>query len=163
MRDSGRTAVAIVAIGAVAGLLMVATEFSTVAAVHVISGGESCETQVVEPAQRDRCELSGFERHGGAFLILGLVTAAMAWGAGVGQSRPAAAALVAIGVLVLAITLLLDLPKTNEAGAIRPNFEGASGVAGNGFYYELAGGVLAVAAGGLRLASQSESNPSRRP
>jgi hypothetical protein len=163
MRESGRTAVAILAIGAVAGLLMVAAEFSTVAAVHVISGGESCETQVVEPDQRDRCELSGFERHGGAFLILGVVTAAMAWGAGIGRSRPAAAALVAIGVLVIAITLLLDLPKTNETGAISPNFEGAGGVAGSGFYFELAGGVMAVAAGGLRLVSETEGNPSRRP
>jgi hypothetical protein len=161
MRESGRLATAVVAVAAVAGVLMVASEFSTVAAVHVISGGESCKTQVIDPAQRDRCELSGFERHGGAVLVLGLLTLAMGWGAGVGASRPAAVALVAIGVLVIGITLILDLPKTHQTGAISTNFEDAAGVAGTGFYFELIGGALALVAGGARLALEDTTERPR--
>ena len=79
-----------------------ATEFSTVASVEVAN--TSCEViQDSDPDLADRCELSGFERrrrvppHALAALI-----AAMAWGAGLGGSRPAAVALVVLGALVLA-------------------------------------------------------------
>ncbi len=137
---------AITAVGIVAALLLVATEFTAVASVDVASG--SCEViQDTDPALADRCELSGLERNGGSFLLLALLCGVMAWGAGVGGSRPAAFALVAVGVLVLGWTLLVDLPVTNETGALGRNFEGASASAGPGFTLELVAGVLALAAG----------------
>ena len=52
--------------------------------------------------------------------------AAMGWGAGIGGSRPAAVALVALGVAVLAWALLVDLPVTDETGALGSSFEGAA-------------------------------------
>lgn len=129
-----------------AALLLVATEFTAVASVDVANG--SCEViQDTDPALADRCELSGLERNGGSFLLLAVLCAVMAWGAGVGGSRPAAAALVAVGVLVLGWALLVDLPVTNETGALGRNFEGASASAGPGFTLELVAGVLALAAG----------------
>ena len=64
----------------------------------------------------------------------------MAWGAGVGGSRPAAAALVAVGVVVLGIALLVDLPVTDETGAIGRNFEGATAAAGPASALELVAG-----------------------
>ena len=138
-------------LGAVA--LLVAAEFTTVAAVEV--AGDSCEViSDSEPELAERCELSGFERNGGAFLLLAALTAVMAWGAGIGASRPAAAALLLIGVLVLAWTLLVDLPVTRETGAIGRNFEGASGSAGLGLWLELAAGGLAVLAGLTGLLSE---------
>ena len=162
MRESGRLALAVTAIGAVAGVLMVATEFSTVTWVDVAN--QSCEViNDANPDLADRCKLSGFERHGGAFVLLGLFAILMAWGAGIGASRPAAMALVATGLVVLGVGLLRDLPEGGRTGAIGPRFAGAEGRKGTGLYLELAGGFLAVIAGGLRLASEGESDPSRRP
>ena len=136
--------------GATAAGLLVAVEFTTVASVRV--EGTSCVViSDSEPELADRCELSGFERNGGSFLLLAALVLAMAWGAGVGGSRAAAAALVAIGVLVLAWALLVDLPVTRETGAIGRSFAGASGEAGPGLALELAAGALAVGAGAAAL------------
>jgi hypothetical protein len=133
----------------VAGLLLVLTEFSTIASVDVASG--SCEViNDASPENADRCELSGFERHGGSFILLGILAAAMAWGAGIGGSRPAAVALIAVGLLVLAWSLALDLPETDEEGILR-TYEGARGSAGAGLTIELVAGGLALAAGACGL------------
>ena len=148
LQDSDPRSIAILAVGILAALLIFVSEFTTIAAVDVAEN--DCEV-IANLDERDRCSLSGFERHGGAFLLIGLFAAAMAWGAGAGQSRPAAVALVAIGVLVGVIALALDLPETGETGAIGRNFEGAEGERGFGFYLEIAGGLLAAAAGIMAL------------
>jgi hypothetical protein len=143
-------AIGVTAAGLVAAVLLVVTEFSVVASVDVASG--SCEViQDTNAELADRCELSGFERNGGSFLLVAALTAAMAWGAGMGGSRPAAFALVAVGVAVLAWALLVDLPETNETGALGRNFEGATAAAGPGLTIELVAGALALAAGAVRL------------
>lgn len=112
----------------------------------------SCEViNDSDPALADRCELSGLERNGGAFLLLALLTAVMAWGGGLGGSRPAAAALLLVGVLVLTWALLVDLPVTDESGALGHNFEGATSAAGPGLTLEIAAGALLVGAGLLGL------------
>jgi hypothetical protein len=144
---------AILLLALVAALLLSAAELSTIAAVDV--AGDSCEViNDSSPELADRCELSGFERHGGALLLLALLAA----GAGVlaqrREDRTAATALVAIGVVALAITLCGDLPETSETGAIGRDFDGATAKAGLGFFLELTGGVLCLLAGVLGLASQ---------
>jgi hypothetical protein len=147
---------ALTAVGLLAGLLLVITEFSTIASVQM-EGGANCE--VINDSDRalaDRCSLSGFERHGGAFILLGLMTGAMAWGAGMGRSRPAGVALLAIGALVIALALALDLPQTSKTGAIGRNFEGAEGKPGIGLYLELVAGVLAAGAGLVTLTRRSD-------
>jgi hypothetical protein len=137
----------------VAGLLLIVAEFSTVASVKV--EGESCQVLYdTRPELADRCSLSGFERHGGALLLLGLV----AVGAGFFARRPGATAsagavLLAVGVLTLGLALIGDLPVTNETGAIGLDFDGATASAGLGFYLELIGGALALLAGVLALTS----------
>jgi hypothetical protein len=134
----------------VAAVLLVATEFSTVASVKV--SNTSCEViQDADPGLADRCSLSGFERNGGSFLLVAGLMVVMGWGAGIGRSRAAAAALVALGVAVLAWALLVDLPVTDETGALGNSFEGARGQAGTGLTLEILAGVLAVLAGALRL------------
>jgi hypothetical protein len=148
----GATPLAIGIAGAAlaAAVLLVATEFSTVASVDVAN--TSCEViQDSDPDLADRCELSGFERNGGSFVLVALLMAAMGWGAGFGRSRPAAAALVVLGVAVLAWALLVDLPVTDETGALGSTFEGARGEAGIGLTLEILAAVLAIAAGALRL------------
>jgi len=134
-----------------AALLLFAAEFTTIASVDV--GDDSCEViNDSNAALADRCELSGWERHGGALVLLALIAA----GAGILAGRrdgssAAAAMLVVIGVLALAIALIGDLPETSETGAIGRDFDGATAQAGLGFYLELTGGVLSVLAGCLGL------------
>jgi hypothetical protein len=75
----------------------------------------------------------------------------MAVGAGLGGSRPAAIALVGAGALVLGVALIGDLPDTSSTGQVGQNFDEAEASAGPALWLEIVGGVLAVAAGGLRL------------
>jgi hypothetical protein len=137
----------------VAGLLLIVAEFSTVASVAVED--ESCQVLYdTRPELADRCSLSGFERHGGALLLLGLV----AIGAGFFARRPGATAsagavLLAIGVVTLGLALIGDLPVTNETGAIGLDFDGATASSGLGFYLALIGGALSLVAGVLGLLS----------
>jgi hypothetical protein len=143
-------AIGVTAAGLAAAVLLVVTEFSTIASVDVASG--SCEViQDTNPELADRCELSGFERNGGAFLLLALLAGAMGWGAGIGGSRPAAVTLAVVGVAVLAWALFIDLPETNETGVLGRNFEGATAAAGPGLTIEIVAGALALAAGAVRL------------
>jgi hypothetical protein len=135
-----------VTVSLVAAVLLFASEFSTVASVDVASG--SCEViQDTDPALADRCQLSGFERNGGSFLLVGAVIAAMGWGAGIGRSRPAAVALVVLGVGVVVWALAVDLPVTKQTGALGESFAGASAAAGAGLWLELVAGALAAGAG----------------
>jgi hypothetical protein len=137
---------AITVAGAVAAVLLVLTEFSTVASVDVASG--SCEViNDTDPALADRCELSGLERNGGAFVLVAALTLLLSWGAGIGGSRPAALALVFVAMFVLGWALLVDLPVTDETGAIGLNFEGATARAGPGLTIEILAGALALGAG----------------
>jgi hypothetical protein len=150
LRSTRGTALALLAAGALAGALMIATEFAPVAKVDVADG--NCEViNDANPELADRCSLSGFERHGGALIVLGALAIAMAYGAGAGGSRPAAVALAAIGLIVLALALIRDLPETGRTGAIGPRLEGATGQKGAGLWLELAGGALALGAGAVAL------------
>jgi hypothetical protein len=150
LQGAGPLAIGVAAAGLVAAVLLVVTEFSVIASVDVASG--SCQViQDTNPELADRCELTGFERNGGSFFLLAALTAVMAWGAGIGGSRPAAVALVTVGVIVLAWALLVDLPETNETGALGRNFEGATASAEAGLAIELIAGALALAAGAVRL------------
>jgi hypothetical protein len=150
LRHSGTVARTILALAVVGALLLIVTEFLTVASVDVASG--SCQViQDSNPELADRCELSGFERHGAALILLGLLAIAMAVGAGLGGSRPAAWALVTVAAIVLIVGLAIDLPETGRTGAIGRDFEGATAAAGPGLFTELIGAVLVGAAGVLRL------------
>ena len=133
-----------------AALLMFLTEFTTVISVDVAVG--SCDTIYdTSPSLADDCEQTGFERSSVALLLLGLLTLAMGFGAALGKSRPAAVALVVIGVVVLGITLGLDLPASDDTGLIGRRYAAAEAAAGTGLWLELVGGGLAVLAGLVRL------------
>jgi hypothetical protein len=142
---------AILALALVAALLLVLAELSSVASVSV--EGESCEViNDADPELADRCSLSGWERHGGALILLALIAA----GAGLLSRRPdatatAGAVLVAIGAVTLGVTLFGDLPVTNDTGAIGRDFDGATSSAGLGFYLELVAGMLCLLGGALAL------------
>jgi hypothetical protein len=140
-----------VAVAAVAAaILMLLTEVTTVIQVDVAVG--SCDSIYdTNPDLADDCQQTGFERSSVALLLLGLLTLTMGFGAAFGKSRPAAWALVAIGVVVLGITLLVDLPASDETGLIGRRYAAAEATAGTGLWLELVAGVLAVCAGALRV------------
>jgi hypothetical protein len=143
-------AIAVAATALVAGLLMLLTEVTTVISVDLRR--TSCDVIYdSNPKLADGCSQTGFERSSVALLLLGLLTFAMGAGAAFGRSRPAAIALVAIGVVVLGITLLIDLPASDDTGLIGRNYDQASASTGTGFWFELIGGALAIVAGALRL------------
>ena len=149
---TGLSPVAIgVAVAALAAaVLMLLTEVTTVISVDVAAG--SCDSIYdTSPELADDCEQTGFERSSVALLLLALLTLAMGFGAAFGKSRPAALALVAIGVVVLGITLLVDLPASDDTGLIGRRYAAAEATAGTGLWLELVGGGLAVLAGLLRL------------
>jgi hypothetical protein len=140
-----RSALAVLVVGVLAAALMVATELTPIARVDVASG--SCEViNDTEPDLAARCSLSGFERHRGALILLAALTLALAYGTAVGRSRPAAAALLAVAVVVLGIALLRDRPVTRDAGLLQQLYE-AKARPGPGFTLELIAGGLAAAAG----------------
>jgi LPXTG-motif cell wall-anchored protein len=132
----------------VAAVAIIATEFSTIASVNV-RGGPPCE-DVANSATAEDCVKTGGEQHSYALLLLGLGAGAMGFGAALGRSRPAAGALLAIGVIVLAIALLSDLPDTRETGLIGAAYE-ATAKSGPGLIYEIVGGGLAIVAGIMAL------------
>jgi hypothetical protein len=143
-------AIAVATAALVAGALMLLTEVTTVISVDL----ENTSCEVIydsSPELADDCSQKGFERSSVALLLLGLLTFAMGSGAAFGRSRPAALALIAIGVVVLGLTLLRDLPASDDAGLIGRDYAQASAAAGAGLWFELIGGVLAVVAGALRV------------
>jgi hypothetical protein len=142
----------VLALGLLGAVLLVLAEFSTIASVEI--PGRTCR-EIADVAAVDRCSLSGFERHGGALLLLGGLAGVMALGAGRGRSRPAAVALAALGLFVLGLALFRDLPESKRTGAVGITYEGASGNAGLGLYLETAAGGLLTGAGALALSRRS--------
>lgn len=153
-RRAGRTRGGLLALALAGALLLAAAEPTTIAAVDVPD--VSCEVVYDQtPELAERCELSGFERHGGALILLALLAAGAGVVAARGGGPLAGAVLVAVGAVALAIALIGDLPETNETGALGLNFEGATAAAGLGFYLELTGSVLCILAGVLALGSSA--------
>jgi hypothetical protein len=129
---------------------MLLAEFTTVISIDVAAG--SCDSIYdTNPDLADDCSQQGIERSSVALSLLALVTFVMGVGAGFGRSRPAALALIAIGVVVLGITLLVDLPASDETGLIGRRYAAAEASAGTGLWLELVGGALALVAGLVRL------------
>src|SRR6266513_1047529 len=107
--------------------------------------------------------ISGGSHHSYALLILGTFALPMAYGAARGASRPAMAALAAIGLVALVIMLAVDLPDIHKTGVIGQRFTDASASPKSSFYLETLGGFLLLIAGsaGLILSSPTRSAGSR--
>ncbi len=140
---------AVLALGAAAAITMLIADFSPVYSVSL--SASSCEAAVPTPEIQAACDPTAGDRHSHALILLGLAAGVMAFGAGPGRSLPAAVALLAIGGAVLAIALIGDLPDVDETGVLAGSYEGASAGPSSGFYLELLGGALALAAGILGL------------
>jgi hypothetical protein len=147
-------------LGVAAALLMVLAEVTSLYSIDVATA--TC-SDIADVDLADKCDTSGGEQHSFALVPLAILTAIMAVGGGLGGSRPAGFALVGVGVIVLLITLLGDLPDTTKTGEVGSNFTSAHAEKGSGFWFELLAGVLAAAAGALRLvASRREAQTPTR-
>jgi hypothetical protein len=160
VRDSQARRLLLPILAAAGALLLLISAFATVISVDVASG--SCEQlSDTDPGLADRCVQTGFERHGIVFPLLALAVVVMALGAWRGRSRPAAAALVALGAVAAGITVLGDLPSSNDTGVIGRNFAGASAEPGPGLWLAVIGGVLVILAGAAGLSERGRA-PVRR-
>jgi hypothetical protein len=138
----------VLVLGVLAAVLMVVAELSTYREIDTLTA--ACEDLASADLKED-CVTTGGEQHSWALALVAVVAVLMAWGAGLGGSRPAALALCALGVLVLFIALALDLPDTDVTGAVGRNFDQAEGEAGPAIKFEVIAGLALLGAGGLRL------------
>jgi hypothetical protein len=130
-------------LGVIAAVLAVLAAFIPVYEITVNT--LPCEPAEVELAQQ--CSDAGSI----ALLPLGLLSGLLAFGAGLGGSRPAALCMLPAGAAVLVLTLAMDLPKLGRTGAIGLNFDRAEVHVGPAFWLELAAGVMIVTAGVIRI------------
>lgn len=147
--DAGLAGAAVLVLGVGAAVLLVAAELSPVLQITV--NGLPCE--IADPELAEQCSPTGAARHSWGLAVLGVLVLVMAWGAGIGASRPAGAALGIAGAAAIAIVLVGDLPDIDETGQIGLLFEAAAAAPASGFYLALAGGVTAMAAGLVGLVS----------
>ena len=146
MLQAGGRAWLLGAIGFAAGVLLIVTEFSRISYVTTITA--SC-SDFADAEVRDSCLTVGHESHHWALALLGLFVILMAFGAAAGGSRPAAVALMVAGAIGLGITLLHDLPRTDDKGAVGVAFAEGKAHKGTGFWLELVGSSLALACGAV--------------
>src|SRR3954451_16761124 len=108
-------------------------------------------------------ELSGWQRHGPALLVIGAFALVMLLGALRG-ARPAMLAVVACGLAALVVALGLDLPHLDDTGQVGRLYTDASAGPEVGFWLEVAGGALLVVCGGglFVLARRSDAAVDRR-
>ena len=116
-RGAGRIVALLgLALGLIGGVLLVVAEFSTIVSIDVASG--TCAEQAGADLS-DGCETTGLEQHGGALIVLGVAAVVLAWPPRAGANRPAALALIAVGVLAVGLALVRDVDEPRD-GRGRP-------------------------------------------
>ena len=141
---------ALLALPLAGAVLLLAAEFSTLYDVRVV-------TAVPEGGS-----FSAGGHHGYAQAVIAMAIAVMALGAVLGGSRPAAVAVLVLGLGALAIALIVDLPDVHETGLIGRTYDQAVAEPRAGFYLEVAGGCAALVGGALILvAGPARRSPSR--
>jgi hypothetical protein len=147
LRASGPVGWTIFGLGLVGAILLIVAEFSNLRHTTVITA--TCHDLAGPDA--DKCSRTGGQQHHYGLIPLAVLLLAMSWGAAVGRSRPAAGALIAIGVVVLVIGVAFDLPDARKAGVLSEDFSNAKEHPGAAIPLELVGGVLAIASGAVAL------------
>jgi hypothetical protein len=148
MIQAGGLAWVVGALGFIAGVLLILSEFTAVRYVQTITA--SCD-ELATPNLRDSCLVIGHESHAWAIALLGLFVIIMTYGVAAGGSRPAAIALLVAGVVGLGITLLHDLPQTGKTGGVGADYAEAKAHRGTGFWFEGIGSILAIGCGAFAV------------
>jgi hypothetical protein len=111
----------------------------------------------------------GGAHHGYALGLLGLASLPMAFGAVIGRSRPASAAVAVLGALALAIIAVFDVSSLDDTGLIGRTYDLAEANPGAGFWLSvvcaavlLVGGLLLLRSRVTAAHEQSEERRDRR-
>jgi hypothetical protein len=111
----------------------------------------------------------GGAHHGYALALLGLASLPMAFGAVIGRSRPASAAVAVLGALALVIIAVFDVPSLDDTGLIGRTYDLAEANPGTGFWVSIVCAAVLLVGGLLLLRSrvssareESEARRSRR-
>ena len=108
-------------------------------------------------------ELSGWDRHGPALLVVAAFGLLMLVGA-VRGARPAMAAVCACAAVALVIALAFDAPHLDDTGQVGELYADAGAGPAVGFWLELCGGaLLALGGAGLLLVARRSSVEDDRP
>ncbi len=151
-RRSGRSARALVlGLGVAGAAALVVAELSTVVTIDVLTTGTCAE--IAAPDVRDACEKDGLEQHGGALIVLAALALVMTVAAVRGAGVAAAVALIVIAAVVGAVAVR-DFAASDETGLVGITFEQAKAGVDLGFYLELVGAGLCLAAGSVGLMSR---------
>ena len=150
---------AILVLAAASAVLLVATELSTLS--YRTIGIGACDDRVQRAGV---CHTSGGDAHHHVFWLLAAAVLVFGFGAAVGRSRPAGAAMVACGVAVLVVALAFDAPKLDGLRGLDAQYTQVRAHTGSAFWLELVGGAVAVAAGllGMRRSSESRAREQER-
>ncbi|QEC50302.1 hypothetical protein FSW04_23770 [Baekduia soli] len=135
--------------GLAGALCLVAATPATVIAIRVGTPGRTTGT-------------SGWERHGPALLLLGLLGLWLL-ALGLRGARAAMAGLAAAGVAALAIAIAWDRPHLHDTGAVGDLYATATAGPGAGYYLETLGGALLLAAGGALLIAAGAGTTTAAP
>ena len=149
IRASGRLGWLVLALGLVSAALLFAAELATLS--YRTIGIGACGSRV-DPGV---CETSGGDAHSYALWAIAVFVVVFAFGVAVGRSRPAAFGLMFLGVVVLVIAVVLDLPDLDSLRGLDASYTQVRAHTGAGLWLAIAGGVLALLAGlaGLRVGS----------
>jgi hypothetical protein len=141
---------ALLVAGLAGALLLVVADFTTLFQVKAV-------TAVLESRK-------GGSQHSYALVLIGVVSVPMLVGASLGRSRPAAVALVVLGLIGLVIVLAVDLPDVHSTGYTK-TFDQAEASPQRGFYFETLGVALLLVAGvgNLLFKRPAPPPPRRRP
>jgi hypothetical protein len=108
-------------------------------------------------------ELSGWDRHGPALLVIAAFALVMLAGAVRGGARPAIVAVAVCGAVALLIALATDVLHLDDTGQVGRLYTDASAGPQAGFWLELTGGaLLLVAAAGLWVVAGSAARSAQR-
>ena len=130
---------------ALAGVALVVAEFLTLREIVAVT--------VVPEGGRT----TGGSHHGYALGVIGLASLPMSYGAVIGGSRPAAAAVTALGAAALAITAIVDLPTLDDTGVIGRTYDLAEADPAIGFWVQLVASLVLLLGGILLLRSRVAS------
>src|SRR3954468_12270063 len=132
---------ALAVVGLAGALMVLVASFTSVIEITV---GTTSRVLDADTAQ------SGWDRHGPALVLLGLL-ALFLLAAALRGARIAMAGLAAVGITVLAIAWLSDKPHVHDSGSVGDVYAEASADPGPGYYLETLGGALLLLSGGALL------------
>jgi len=129
-------------------LLLILGEFTTQREITILSALHETE--------------HGGDRHVYALVLPALLAPALAWGAAVGRSRPAALGVGAVAVFAATVLLAIDLPGLKDPGTVATFYSDVAVSVGSSIFFQAAG-VLALLGTAWGLIARTRERPRAAP